>query len=204
MIDAILHLAATTELPSALVDENGQPLLSDPKVTNAEGDRMHYVRMTPAQLDEWRPHVTVLAESPYTGTGTADRVYEQIINDPEKLALYESVYDISPCEIDDGEGGTTTYTPPFKFGMLAESKLPVPESVTSRQGMEQLIRSGLDEQVDAAIDAIEDPLERKLVRNWLDKADVWERHNPQFISMAATLGLTPGQTDDYVRQADLL
>ena len=114
------------------------------------------------------------------------------------------MYDTSPREIDDGEGGTFTYTPPLKFGMLAESTLPVPESVTSRQGMEQLIRLGLDEQVDDAINAIEDVVQRKIVRNWLDKAGVWERHNPQFVAFVEKLGLTTEQADDYMRQAAML
>ncbi|ATH77807.1 hypothetical protein CLM76_09465 [Vreelandella venusta] len=201
MIDAILHLLAATELPAHLTDDNGSPALSDPQAHNAAGDRLHYVRLPAEQLDEWRAHATVLAEAPYTGTGTAERVYQQLQDDAEAWALYTSVYDTTPREIDDGEGGTTTYTPPLKFGMLAESALPVPESVTSRQGMEQLIRLGLDEQVDDAINAIEDVVQRKIVRNWLDKASVWERKNPQFIALSTQLGLTPEQSDHYMREA---
>lgn len=204
MIDAILHLAAAAGLPSALTDENGSPLLSDPKAQNPAGDRLHYVRMTPAQLDEWRPHVTVLAEATYTGTGTADRVFEQIQGSGDKMALYSSVHSLDPIDIDDGEGGTQTVMPPFKFGMLAESKLPVPESVSARQGMEQLIRLGLDEQVDTAIDEIEDPIQRKIVRNWLSRAQFWERDNPQFVALSEKLGLSAEQSDDYMREAATL
>ncbi|WP_417835244.1 MULTISPECIES: hypothetical protein [Pseudomonadota] len=195
MIDAIFYLPAAAALPVSLIDEDGNPALSDPKATNAAGGRMHYVRMMPEQLNEWRPHVTVLAEAPYAGVGTADRLYQQIQYDPNALALYESVYDTSPREVDDGEGGKATYTPPFAFGMLAESQLPVPESVSSRQGMEQLIRSGLDEQVDSAINGITNPVERKLARNWLDKASVWERNNPQLLAIGSALGLTSVDVD---------
>ncbi|MGV2930130.1 hypothetical protein ACE3G8_03810 [Vreelandella venusta] len=166
--------------------------------------RLHYVRMLPAQLDEWRPHATVLAEAPYTGTGTAARVYQQIQDDPGKLAIYESVYDTAPREVSDGEGGTHTVMPPFAFGMLAESTLPVPASVSARQGMEQLIRLGLDEQVDTAIDEIEDPIQRKIVRNWFEKAGEWERDNPQFVALSEKLGLSAEQSDDYMRQAATL
>ncbi|WP_198361379.1 hypothetical protein [Halomonas sp. N3-2A] len=195
MIDAIIYLPAVTDLPSSLRDEDGNPDLTDPHVINFAGDRLHYVRMAIGQLGEWRPHVTVLAEAQYTGTGTADRVYAQIQADSDALALYESVYDTSPREVDDGEGGKATYTPPFAFGMLAESVLSVPESVSSRQGMEQLIRSGLDEQVDSAINGITDPVERKLARNWLDKASVWERNNPQLLAIGGALGLTSVDVD---------
>ncbi len=201
MIDAILYLPAAAALPVPLIDEDGNPALSDPKATNAAGEQMHYVRMTPEQLDEWRSHVTVLAEAPYAGVGTADRLYQQIQNDTDALALYVSVYDTSPRYIDDGEGGTTAYTPPFAFGMLAESALTVPESVTSRQGMEQLIRSGLDEQVDDAINGITDPVERKLVRNWLDKAGIWERDNSQLLAVGNALGLSEQDVDSLFIQA---
>lgn len=204
MIDAILHLPATADLPDTLTDENGHPQLSDPQTANQAGDRLHYVRFTADQLNDWRPHVTVLAETPYTGVGTADRLYQQIQASPDALALYESVYDTSPREIDDGEGGTTTYVPPFKFGMLAEAVMPVPESVTSRQGMEQLIRSGLDEQVDDAINAITDPVDRKLARNWLDKASIWERNNPQLLAIGNALGLSTQDVDSLFIQAATL
>lgn len=204
MIDAILHLSPNAELSDTLTDETGNPALSDPSAINTTGDRLHYVRMPNEQLAAWRSHATVLSETPYTGVGTADRLYQQIQEDSEALALYESVYDTSPREIDDGEGGTTTYTPPFKFGMLAESMMPVPDSVTSRQGMEQLIRSGLDEQVDDAINGITDLVERKLARNWLDKASIWERNNPQLLAIGNALGLSTQDVDSLFIQAATL
>lgn len=204
MIDAILHLAAAAELPSALTDENGKPALSEPKTTNVVGEQMHYVRMTPAQLDEWRPHVTVLAEAPYTGTGTADRVYAQVQGSGDKMAIYSSVHNLDPVARIDEDGNEYITQPPFKFGMLAESALPVPESVTSRQGMEQLIRSGLDEQVDDAINGITDSVERKLARNWLDKAGVWERNNPQLLAIGNALGLSKQDVDSLFIQAATL
>lgn len=204
MIDAILHLQADAQLTSTLTDDNGVPALSDPQAVNATGDRLHYVRLPPAQLDGWRLYVTVLAESPYTGTGTADRVYQQIQDDAEKLALYESIYETEPREVDDGEGGTVTIKPPFKFGMLAESTLPVPKSVTSRQGMQQLIIAGLDEQVESAIDGITDVTQRKLTRAWFQRATEWERDNPQFIALMHELSMSDEQADQHMREAALL
>ena len=141
MIDAILHLPAETQLPAHLTDDNGNPALSEPQSHNAGGDRLHYVRLNADQLDEWRPYATVLSEAPYTGTGTAQRVYQQLQGDPAAWALYTSVYDTSP---------------------------------------------------------------REIVRNWLDKAGVWERHNPQFVAFVEKLGLTTEQADDYMRQAAML
>lgn len=204
MIDAILHLSSAAALPASLTDEDGNPALSEPKTTNVAGEQMHYVRMTPAQLDEWRPHVTVLAEASYTGTGTADRVYAQVQGSGDKMAIYSSVHNLDPVARIDEDGNEYVTQPPFKFGMLAESALPVPESVTSRQGMEQLIRSGLDEQVDDAINGITDSVERKLARNWLYKAGVWERNNPQLLAIGNALGLSKQDVDSLFIQAATL
>ncbi|UQI42532.1 hypothetical protein [Vreelandella venusta] len=204
MIDAIFHLTAVTQLPSALVDEDGSPLLSDPKATNSAGDRLHYVRMPLEQLGEWRRHVTVLAEAQYTGTGTADRVYAQIQSNGDKMSLYSSVYNLDPVTRIDEHGEEYVTHPPFKFGMLAESVLPVPESVSSRQGMQQLIIAGLDELVESAIDGIGDVTQRKLTRAWFLRATEWERDNPQFIGLMQELGLTDQQADDHMRAAALL
>lgn len=196
MIDAILYASIISTLPDGMA-------LANPSASSGTA-RLHYVRVSPSRLDELSAHYTVLAQSQYTGTGTADRVYQQIKDDPEKLTIYESVRDLSPREVPDGEGGTRTVTPSFSFGKLAESTIPVPASVASRQGMQQLIIAGLDDQVDAAIDAIADPVERKLTRAWFERATDWERENAQLISMAQALGLTEQQIDDYMRAAALL
>lgn len=74
-------------------------------------------------------------------------------------------------------------------------------SVTSRQGEQQLIIAGLDEQVEAAIDAIEDPLQRKLTSAWYRRASTWERMNPEFIALGQALGLTDEQMDEHIREA---
>lgn len=221
-IDAIIFVEKFPELvayldthaPEALArDEDGNITMSPnviafartPAVVN--GDRLlAYCRFTQEQAEKWRgtPGVLVLAEAPYTGKGTGNIVYATLFADAEATAKYDSVYDRTPRIVDDGEGGTMEITPPFKFGMLAESQLPVPKSVTSRQGMQQLIIAGLDEQVESAIDGISDVTERKLTQAWFQRATEWERDNPQFISMVRALGLTDQQADDHTRAAALL
>lgn len=194
MIDAILYVTDTT----AFDEDNPMP---DGAVKANDDKALIYWRgkMLP---DDAR--ITVLASDAYTGTGTAQRLFDAIENDAEKMALYTSVHDLTPRTVSDEEGNETTITPPFAFGMLAESPLPVPHSVSARQGMEQLIRLGLDERVDAAIDEIEDVVQRKIVRNWLQKAQYWERDNPTFIAFASTLKITDGDVDDCMRQASML
>ena len=82
---------------------------------------MVYVRLTADQDAQWRgmDGVTVLAEAPFTGRGTGDAVYQQVFSDPDKYAIYSRVYPHEPYEVDDGEGGTITVTPPKKFGIIA-------------------------------------------------------------------------------------
>ena len=80
-----------------------------------------YARLRDHQVKQWRgTHgVEVLAEHEYVGKGTGDLVYQLLFDDPEATAKYDSVYSRSPYEADDGEGGTTTVTPPERFGVMA-------------------------------------------------------------------------------------
>ena len=136
MIDAILYLA---DFPSfvAYLDEHYPALLSRDEDGNVaqppvvvgiprtparetSPEVMVYVRLTAEQDAQWRgmDGVTVLAEAPFTGRGTGDAVYQQVFSDPDKYAIYSRVYPHDPYEIDDGEGGTMTVTPPRKFGIM--------------------------------------------------------------------------------------
>lgn len=74
-------------------------------------------------------------------------------------------------------------------------------SITSRQGEQQLILAGLDEQVEAAIDGIEDVTQRKLTRAWYQRASTWDRDSAALAALADALGLTDAQVDDLFRSA---
>ncbi|SEN16943.1 hypothetical protein [Halomonas caseinilytica] len=137
MIDAIVYVADYPALVGHLSihhrellarDDNGA-IAQPPVVTGftrtpavKSGDAvMAYVRLRDEEASRWRgmPGVEVLAEAEYTGKGTADAVYAQVFDDPECLAKYDSVYDRTPREVPDGEGGTITCTPPDRFGIIA-------------------------------------------------------------------------------------
>ena len=77
-------------------------------------------------------------------------------------------------------------------------------SITRRQGKQQLVISNLDDQVDIAINNIQDSKERKLTRIWYDDADTWERDNAQLQSLAQALNLTDEQVDDLFQAASQL
>lgn len=65
----------------------------------------------------------------------------------------------------------------------------VPQEITSRQAHAALIKRGLDVSIDAYIDAIPDPVQKKLVRNEYVQSKTWERHWPLVIQIGAALGL---------------
>lgn len=68
---------------------------------------------------------------------------------------------------------------------------PVPESVSARQIRLWLIRQGISlAQVDAAIDAIPDQLQRDSVRVEWDYAPYIERSHPMLPPIAQALGLS--------------
>lgn len=93
-----------------------------PAVIGPDGNSlMVYARLREEQVTQWSdmPHIEVLAEARYQGGDTGDIVYERLFADTEAAAKYDSVYDRTPKEVDDGEGGKITVTPPVKFGVMA-------------------------------------------------------------------------------------
>jgi hypothetical protein len=77
---------------------------------------------------------------------------------------------------------------------------PVPHSCTRRQGQRALLVHGHLDDVEAAIAAISDPLERRDAQIEYE-AHTWERGNPFVQAMWAQLGGTPEQLDDLFRMA---
>lgn len=83
-------------------------------------------------------------------------------------------------------------------------QLPPPDSISKRQGKQQLVIAGLDTQVEAAIDGITDEIERKLTKIWYNDSDSWDRDNAQLLALATALGLTETQVDDLFKAASQL
>lgn len=80
----------------------------------------------------------------------------------------------------------------------------VPQEVTRRQFKQQLIVSGLIDQVEAAIDAVADPMQKRVVRNWWQESLSFERSHPLVASFGAALGLSSAQIDEAFRAASEL
>lgn len=137
MIDAIIYVQDYAGLAQYLADYHPEMLAKDehgqiaqppvvtgfartPATTNGNA-LMVYARLRENEAEQWRgmDGVEVLAQAPYQGNGTGNAVYEALFNDPDATAKYDSVYSREPYEVDDGEGGTMTITPPDKFGVMA-------------------------------------------------------------------------------------
>lgn len=115
--------------PECLVRDDEDNIIHPPVITGfartpavVNGNSLLvYARLREHQVAQWRntPGVEVLAEHEYVGKGTGDLVYQLLFDSPEATAKYDAVYSREPYEVDDGEGGLTTVTPPAKFGKLA-------------------------------------------------------------------------------------
>lgn len=137
MIDAIIYVEDFPTLvgyldihaPDTLARDENNALIMPPVVTGfprtpavVNGDKLlAYMRLTEEQAAHWRgtPGVEILSEAPYQGRETGNVVYDQLFADEDATAKYDLVYDRTPREVDDGEGGAMTITPPAKFGLMA-------------------------------------------------------------------------------------
>lgn len=84
------------------------------------------------------------------------------------------------------------------------AKPPVPQSVTMRQARLALLGIGLLDDVDAAIAAIPDPVQRKAAEIEWEYAATVERGSPLIAQLGPALGLNDEQLDALFAQAATL
>jgi hypothetical protein len=81
----------------------------------------------------------------------------------------------------------------------------VPESVTARQIRLWLVTHGVSlTAVEAAIDSIQEPMQRESVRVEWEYAPYVERSHPWLVPLASVLGLTASQVDAAFAEAATL
>lgn len=78
--------------------------------------------------------------------------------------------------------------------------LPVPDSCTRRQGQRALLEVGKLDEVEAAIEALSDPFQKRVAQVEYE-AGTWERNSPFLIGMWSQLGGTEAELDDLFRHA---
>lgn len=77
----------------------------------------------------------------------------------------------------------------------------VPQVVTARQAWQALILAGLIDQVQPAIDAVPDPVQRRLLDAEWNKSQEFHRTRPTLIALATAIGMTETDLDDLFTQA---
>lgn len=87
---------------------------------------------------------------------------------------------------------------------IPEIKTLLPSSLSPRQLREQLIIAGLIDQVETIVAAVPG-IEGRIIRNWWDRATIFERSHVLIDQVAAQLNppLTSAQIDDLFRAAAL-
>lgn len=78
---------------------------------------------------------------------------------------------------------------------------PVPESVTRRQAKVALLQAGLLDEVEAGIEAIADPITKRIAKLDWSEANEFRRDWPLLNQLAAGMGITDGQLDELFRAA---
>lgn len=74
-------------------------------------------------------------------------------------------------------------------------EIEVPQVITIGQGKEALYNAGLFDDVQIAIDTIEDEDTKWRIQNAWNNRPTWERQSPFVLMMAGILGLDAEQTD---------
>lgn len=80
----------------------------------------------------------------------------------------------------------------------------VPAKVTRRQARQALLIAGLLDDVQPAINAIADPMQRGLAQIEWDDAQEFDRHRPLLMQLATALGLDDEALDNLFIQAGAL
>lgn len=120
---------------------------------------------------------------------------------------------IAATATDDYEGPDPFIMAPADFDLarlgdyrLVDGQVVIqpPHSVTRAQARKALVLAGLFAEVQPAINAIQDPVQRQLVQiDWDDRV-AFERDNPTLLQLAGALGLTAEQLDALFIQAGAL
>jgi len=135
MRDALLYVATFKTLvnhlaihyPNMLERDGNGAIVTPPVVTGfartpaiTDGTAvMVYVRLQDEEVEDWRgmPGVEIMAETVFTGPGTAQRIYDQVFADEVKYARYKALYPHDPYAI---ETGLLAYTLTAEFSEPTE------------------------------------------------------------------------------------
>lgn len=82
----------------------------------------------------------------------------------------------------------------FVGGEFLPAPVEIPVSITRRQALRALLEDNLLDTVEAYIEGIEEPKERRAAQIEFEAA-TWERSNPYIEAIGLAIGLSPEQID---------
>ncbi|MYM37270.1 hypothetical protein GTP38_23365 [Duganella sp. FT94W] len=130
---------------------------------------------------------------PAVGANQRAAVREIVRNDDDGWAVIWDVVDMTPEEIAARDAA-----------LAAEQAARVPQKVTRRQARQALLLAGLLDAVQPAIDAISDPVRRRLAQIEWDDSLEFDRHHPLVKSIGVALVLDDVALDTLFLQAAAL
>jgi hypothetical protein len=128
MIDLILYIPDTGIFfadAAAILEDKDHPAYG--LFALDEEDEVQFIATQTPAVDDGAERLMItrnVTREQYESMGAAVQVLGEVINNeylfdtPADQAIYESIYDTSTQLIDDGEGGTIEYTPPYKIGVF--------------------------------------------------------------------------------------
>lgn len=128
------------------------------------------------------------------------RGYWQTISEPspEMLASYPAGTVQVPLKPGAGFTWTgNTWAPPEMVAPV----VVVPQVVTRRQARQALLLAGRLQDVQPAIDAIADPVQRGMVQIEWDDSQEFQRTRPTLIALATAIGMAAEDLDSLFAQA---
>lgn len=88
------------------------------------------------------------------------------------------------------------HTGEWIFDEAAQRAASIPDSVTKRQARQELLQNNKLDAVQAAIDAIQDPIEKRMMQIYWDESTEYQLNHPELQAMAQAIGLTQTQLED--------
>ena len=77
----------------------------------------------------------------------------------------------------------------------------VPQTITRRQAIQQLIDDDLIDSVEAVLNAIPNPKQKRLMESWYKDSQVFERQRPEIVMVMSALGKDSAFIDDLFIKA---
>lgn len=140
-------------------------------------------------------NVTLTEISPGKWAYTVDNIYQEF--NPTKEGF-------EPMSLEEATILSSLVKQRLEDSNFVESSTSSVRSVTRAQAKAALLITGKLDYVQLAIDAIEDPLHRRLVQiDWDDRL-TFEENNPTLIALATALGLTTKDLSDLFDLAETL